>query len=95
MDISKLSKAKVLAALYNNSKPQGMGFLRYNPKPMTEEQAEELLKETTFFDYLQGRVMKINLKGDELYTRAYNRDNGEGAAERIIANLIKEHKNEH
>lgn len=24
-------KAKVLAALYNNSKPQGLGFLHFNP----------------------------------------------------------------
>jgi hypothetical protein len=95
MDISRLSKAKVLAALYNNSKPQGMGFLHYNPKPMSEEQAEELLKETTYFDYLYGRVMKVNLEGNELDTYLYNRDNGEGAAERVIANLIKEKNNEH
>ena len=31
-----LSKAAVLAALYNASKPQGMGFLQFNPKPMDE-----------------------------------------------------------
>jgi hypothetical protein len=32
IDISKLDKAAVLAALYNNSKPQGLGFLQATPR---------------------------------------------------------------
>lgn len=39
MDISGLSKASVLAALYNAARPQGMGFLQYDPKPMSEADA--------------------------------------------------------
>jgi hypothetical protein len=92
MNIKGINKAKVLAALYNNSKPQGMGFLHYDSKPMTEEEAEALLKQTTYFDYLKGRVMKIDLSGDELQTRLYNRDNGEGAAERVISDIAKQHR---
>lgn len=87
MDIKGKNKAKILAALYNNSKPLGMGFLHYEAAPMTEEQAEAILKESTDFDYLKGRVMKVNLSGDELQTWLYNRDNGEGAAERAIEAL--------
>ena len=88
MDISKLSKAKVLATLYNGSKPQGMGFLHFNPVGMTEEQAQELLDSgQTYFDYVQGRVMKIDLSSNELNTDLYNRDNGEGAAEARISKL--------
>lgn len=87
MNISKYSKAEVLAALYNNSKPLGMGIIHYNPKDMTTEEAEELLKKYKYFDYLHGRVMKVNLSGDELETYLYNRDNGEGAAERVISEL--------
>mgnify|MGYP001590687272 FL=1 len=85
--LSGLNKADVLAALYNASKPQGMGFMHYDSKPMTREEAEGLLKQTTYFDYLKGRVMKVNLAGDELDTWGYDRDNGQGAAERAIAEL--------
>ena len=46
-----------------------------------------LLKEQSYFDYLYGRVLKVWIKGDELDSRLYNRDNGEGAAERAINTL--------
>ena len=54
---------------------------------MTEAEAQELLDSgQTYFDYLKGRVMKIDLSGDsELDPRLYDRDNGAGAAERAIA----------
>lgn len=87
MDISHLPKAKVLAALYNNSRPFGMGYLQAKDGDMSEEEAAELLKEQTSFDYLHGRLMKIDLSGDELDPWLYNRDLGEGAAERVIAEL--------
>lgn len=80
-------KAKVLASLYNNSKPLGLGIRQYDPKPMTEEEANELLKEQTYFDYLKGRIMKVDLSGDSLETYLYNRDNGEGSAEAILASI--------
>lgn len=82
-----LDKAKVLAALYNAARPQGMGFVRYDPTPMSIEEARGLLQHTNQFDYLKGRVMKIDFGGDGLDTRLYNRDNGEGAAEMAIMSL--------
>jgi hypothetical protein len=89
MNIKNLNKAAVLAALYNNSKPLGMGFLHYDPRPMTENEAQELLDDgQTYFDYLKGRVMKIELSGDELSTWLYNRDNGTDAAEKALAPLL-------
>ncbi len=89
MNISKLSKAKVLAALYNGSKVQGMGIFQATGVPMTEEQAQKILDSgVTYFDYLHGKVMKIDLSTDELNPRLYDRDNGEGAAERIISALV-------
>ena len=85
MDISYLDKAKVLAALYNHARPQGMGLLHFDPQRMTAEQAREILKTgQTYFDYVKGRVMKINLSGDLLDTGLYDRDNGPGAAENAI-----------
>lgn len=84
INIEKKNKAEILAALYNASKPQGLGFLHFDPTPMSTMEAEELLKGQTYFDYLKGRVMKINLEGNELDTWGYDRDNGEGAAQKII-----------
>ncbi len=49
-----------------------------------QEGARTLLKSHTYFDYLAGRVMKIDLSGDELDPRLYDRDLGQGAAERTI-----------
>lgn len=68
IDITGINKAEILAALYNNSQPLGMGFLHFTPEKMKTEEAENLLKVTQSFDYLMGRVMKVNLSGDQLYT---------------------------
>ena len=87
INISGISKPKLLAALYNNACPLGMGYLQYTPEPMTEEQAEELLKTQTYFDYHKGRVMKVNFSTDDLYTGGYNMDNGEGSCERIVESV--------
>lgn len=88
--IQGLNKAAVLAALYNASKPQGMGFLHYDAKPMTPEEAQQLLDSDPrqYFDYLKGRVMKIDLsKEEDVNTWGYNRDNGKNAAEKVIETL--------
>ena len=87
IDISKMDKRAVLAALYNNSKPQGMGFLHFDPEPMTLEEAGEALKAQSYFDYYKGRVMKVDLSEDALRPWLYDRDNGPGAAARAIASM--------
>lgn len=46
---------------------------------------------TIYFDYLHGRVMKVDLAGDTLKTRGYNLDNGEGAAEKIVEAVRAKH----
>lgn len=86
IDISKLDKAEVLAALYNASKPLGMGFMQFEAKPMTREEAAGLLTKQQYFDYLKGRVMKTAIQ-DSLDPWGYDRDNGDGAAARAIAAL--------
>lgn len=89
MDISGLSKPAVLAALFNASRQQGMGFLHTEgASRMTEEDAAAVIAEQgMYFDYLRGRVMKIGIDGDNIETRLYDRDNGQGAAERAIEPL--------
>lgn len=78
-----------MAALFNASRQQGMGFLdSRGDRDMSIERAAEILIITEDFDYLDGRVMKISLDRDEVETRLYDRDNGQGAAERAIAHLV-------
>lgn len=87
VDIKGLDKAEVLAALYNAAKPQGMGFMHYDPKPMTVEEARKILTQYAYFDYLKGRVMKVDLNDDTFDPWGYDRDNGQGRAQEVIDSL--------
>ena len=88
ISIKGKNKAKILAALYNNARAQGLGWLHYDPAPMTEAEAKELLDGgQTYFDYLKGRVLKVDLSSDTTETYLYNRDNGKNKAEQIIADI--------
>ena len=102
LDVRGLDRAAVLAALYNGSRPLGMGIFHFNPEPMTPAEASEILEsvrqsglaiqkkyggaapEGIYFDYLKGRVMKIDLAEDLLRVDLYDRDNGPGAARRAL-----------
>lgn len=83
-NIKGLDKATILAALYNRSRPQGMGFFHADSAVMTRDEAADLLRQSTHFDYLRGRVMKIDLSGESLRTGLYDRDLGIGAGLRAL-----------
>lgn len=89
IDITGLDKAAVLAALYNRAQVQGLGFLQAKSGDMTTEEAQAILDDddNRYFDDLYGRVMKVDLKGDEFNSWLYDRDNGEGAAARALEGL--------
>lgn len=90
VDIAGLDRAAVLAALYNGSHQLGMGFMHSRGATgMTVEEAARLLEIEQYFDYLHGRVMKIGLPVGATTVRVglYDRDNGRGAAARVIAAL--------
>lgn len=105
IDISGLDKADVLAALYNAAGCFGMGAMQFVPGDMTREDALNAIgggddlarnfpdlprrKQELYFDYLKGRVMKVDLSGDVLDSRLYDRDNGDGAAARALAPLLE------
>lgn len=88
IDIKGLDKAEVLKALYDNSHVQGLGFLQAVPDgTVTVEHCRELLKESTYFDYLYGKVLKVDLSKDEFEEWLYDRDCGPGAAQRAIDSI--------
>lgn len=92
IDIKGIDKAELLAALYNNSRPMGMGFLQARPGELTIEQAREACgygddstrmlgknaagNRELYFDYLHGRPLKSDLSGDTFRPWGYDRDNG-------------------
>lgn len=88
INIKGMDKGALVAALYNNSRPLGLGMLHYDPAPMTPEQGREYAND--YIDYLKGRVMKVDLRGDTFDPFLYDRDNGNGAAASIIDSLKKE-----
>lgn len=93
MRIDTLDKAEVLVVLYNNAKIQGRGFMSHNPDfVMTTDAARDILSKNPsgYFDYLNGKVMKVNLSGPIFDTFLYNRDNGVNAAENAIQRLLVE-----
>lgn len=85
IDISNKDKAEVLAKLYNNSHPMEMGMAQYDPTPMTVEFARKLLEKETYFSYLKGRPLYIDLKDNIIYVSSYNRDNGPQLAQQVIS----------
>lgn len=91
VNIKGLDKARVLKALYDHSHIQGAGFLQAVPDGVvTVEHCAMLLGSQTYFDYLHGRVLKVELSGDEFDERLYDRDCGEGAAQRAVDSIRAE-----
>jgi hypothetical protein len=84
VSIKGLDKAEILAALYNEARPLGLGMLHFDPEPMTVDEAREMIGKYLNFDYVKGRPLKVSLDGDELDTRLYDRDQGQGKGERIV-----------
>ena len=84
IDIKGIDKVKILKALYTGAHPQGIGMLHFIDGGLSDEEAKNLLQKNNYFDYLHGRVMKINLSTDKLDTTLYDIDNGKNAAEQIL-----------
>ncbi len=91
IDISGLDKAEVLQALFNASKQQGMGFAdKSGANQMSIEDARKYTSKDNrqYYDYLRGRVMKVDLGTNDLRVALYDRDNGPGAAARALKPLL-------
>lgn len=97
VNIEGISLAEVLARLFNNSRPVGMGIFAaaHGPRELSVEMAQSIIDEkkrrggNISFDYLFGRPLKVLLSTNrELDPRLYDRDNGgPGTAARLISEL--------
>lgn len=82
VNITGLDKAKVLKALHDNSKAQGMSYLHL--RELSLEECEKIVTTDLSFDYLAGKVLKVDISGDSFDPWGYDRDNGECAAQLAI-----------
>ena len=88
VDISGLDKAEVLLTLYNHSHVQGLGFLQAIDNYTIEAARKDYeLSPDKYFDYQYGRVLKVDLSWDSFDSWLYDRDCGEGAAQKAIDEL--------
>lgn len=92
IDISNLPKSKVLSALFNASAPRGLGFM-YPSAPMVDDDATEIVNalqgdgRDLYFNYLRGRVMKVDITHDTFDPWLFDREYGQGAAARAIDSI--------
>ena len=84
-DKGTMTVAEKLRRLYNSARPQGYSWRHYDHAPMELEEAETILENRTgtYFDYLRGRIMKVDVSEPE-DSRLYNQDNGPMAAETAL-----------
>lgn len=88
INIKGLEKARVLLALWKHSHEQGMSFFgTFTDNPTLNDCAEFLEKSGGYVDYFNGRVIKVDLRGDTINPALYDRDCGQGACERAINSI--------
>jgi hypothetical protein len=78
-------KLTLFFALVNKSTSHNSYFM-YLGNELSHDATLRMIKKG-YIDYFNGRVFKSNISGDIFETGLYNRDNGNGAAERIVKSL--------
>lgn len=84
IDISGLDKTKLIFELWTHSHVQGLSVLSEREFDFREVEAR-IAGGNTYFDYLFGRVMKVDVSGDTMETYLYDRDCGHGKAAAVVA----------
>lgn len=88
VDIRGINLHELVRELWNNTIPQGMGWLQYD-MPLTDDDIEQAIKQK-YIDYLKGRPIKISLHNeDEIDAWGYDRDAGSGTFQKVVDKLRK------
>jgi hypothetical protein len=87
-----LTEAEAFVALFNASKPQGMGFLQPWQRELTLDEAESVLEDYDYIDYYRGRVIKCAFDKLGVHLRLYDRDNGHNAGRNALLHAIEQKK---
>lgn len=70
IEITGANLVEVVKAVYDLSRPQGMGFLHFDSAPLTDEEAKSLIAFTNprvpvDLDYVKGRACKFFVRREE------------------------------
>jgi hypothetical protein len=75
IDVSKLDLIEIVKAAYDLSRPVGLGYLHYDPEPLINEEAADLInlesKKVVALDYVRGRAVKFRVfkENNKLYIK--------------------------
>lgn len=74
IDVTALDLRKMVAAAFDKSQPQGLGFLHHKAEPLSEAELDQLIggmrattdgeREALSLDYVRGRSMKFIVLGE-------------------------------
>ena len=70
IDCTKVDLVKLAQEAYKLSVPQGLGFLHFNPEPLSESEAEQCIHPDDRFmrlsmDYVNGRAVKLTVREEK------------------------------
>lgn len=74
IDVTNCNLRTLVAKAYDLSSPRGMGFLHFNPKPLSETEIDAIIERgdkryPVDMDYVNGRSIKLHVRktGDKLF----------------------------
>ena len=79
-------KLTLFYALINKSTSNNSSYFMYLGNELSYDATLRMVKKG-YIDYFNGCVFKSNISGDIFETGLYHRDNGNGAAERIVKDI--------
>lgn len=83
VDITGLNKAGVLQALYAIARPRGGPNRSFVLGPLSTFEAQDRLRVSLSLSDFKGRIMNVDLSGNDFGPQLFDRDNGPGAAAAI------------
>ena len=86
VNIESIPKTLLLRKLWEKSQTAGFFSRSGFPAPAFDEQ-KAVNAVNGYIDYFQGRVIKCDISGDTADPWLYDRDNGEGAFQRVVSQL--------
>lgn len=95
INIRNLSKSQVLKTLVDHASgigvnPIAAGLAIKLPSMTMEAAQAEINNNGLTFDYVMGKPIKVDISGDEFNPWLYDRDNGQGMAQKAISALLQE-----
>lgn len=93
IEVTGVDLVELVKAVYDNSRPQGLGLMHYQPGGLTDEQAKSLIgydgKIPVSLDYVSGRACKFVVfrDGEQLFIRDQWFDHSQDQLRKMLTSL--------